>query len=264
MPVVNEPYAPGTPCWVDLAAPDQQAAIDFYRDLLGWQGEKGPEEFGGYAMMTLNDKPVAGIMAAVPMGDSPAPPTAWTTYLASADAAGTAAKIGAGGGKLLFDVMTVGTVGKMLIAQDPTGAVFGVWQPLDFFGAQVVNEPGAVIWNELNTSDVAAATGFYRTALGIDITPMEGPEGMGEYFSLKVGGKDVGGAQSLANHPDGTPPHWATYFAVDDVDSTFDAAVRAGGSVLVPAMDTPVGRMGGLTDNQGGAFWVIKPQMPDA
>ncbi|WP_035849629.1 VOC family protein [Kitasatospora azatica] len=260
MPVVSNPYTPGTPCWVDLMAPDLQAAIDFYRDLFGWQGEKGPEEFGGYAVLMLNDKPVAGIGPAMAMGDNPPPPTVWTTYLASNDADATAAKITANGGDLLFPVMDVGTVGRMLVAKDPTGAVFGVWQPVDFFGAQIVNEPGAVIWNELNTSDTKAATAFYGPALGIDLVPMEGMEG---YLGLNVEGKVVGGAQSLENHPAGTPPHWATYFAVDDVDSTVDAAVRAGGSLIVPAMDTPVGRMGALSDPQGGVFWVIKPEMPE-
>ncbi|MFE9423558.1 VOC family protein [Kitasatospora sp. NPDC006697] len=264
MPVVNEPYAPGTPCWVDLMAPDQQQAIDFYRDLFGWQGEIGAEEFGGYAVLTLNGKAVAGIGKAMAMGDNPPPPTVWTTYLASANAAETAARVTAGGGTVLFEPMTVGTVGKMLVAQDPTGAVFGVWEPLDFFGAQVVNEAGAVIWNELNTGDVEAARAFYGPALGVELRPMDDTGGMGEYFELAVGGKAVGGAQSLAKFPAEVPPHWATYFAVDDVDSTVDAAVRAGGSVLVPPMDTPVGRMGSLTDNQGGAFWVIKPQPPGA
>ena len=44
---VTGPYAPGTPCWVDLMVSDQQAALDFYRDLFGWQGEVGPPETGG-------------------------------------------------------------------------------------------------------------------------------------------------------------------------------------------------------------------------
>ncbi len=259
MPVVTTPYPPGTPCWVDLMASDQQAAMDFYCDLFQWQGEKGPGEFGGYAIMTRNGKPVAGIGPAMAMGDQPPPPTVWTTYLASADADATAAKITAAGGTLMFDVMTVGTVGRMLVATDTSGAVFGVWQPLDFFGAQIVNEPGAVIWNELNTSDPTAASTFYPAAVGVSVAPMEGMDG---YFALNVEGRTVGGLQGLGHLPAGTPPHWATYFAVDDVDSTVDAAVRAGATLLAPAFDTPVGRMAAIQDPQGGAFWVMQPTMP--
>ncbi|MGF1427671.1 VOC family protein [Kitasatospora sp. LaBMicrA B282] len=259
MPVVSTPYPPGTPCWVDLMAPDPQAAIDFYKDLFGWQGERGPDEFGGYAVCTLNGKPVAGIGPAMAMGDNPPPPTVWTTYLASADADATATKVAEHGGTLLFPVMDVGTVGRMFVALDPTGAAFGVWQAVDFGGAEIVNESGAVIWNELNTSDVTAATAFYKPALDIDISPA--PE-MPGYSMLKVGGKDVGGAQGLDNHPPGTPSHWGTYFAVDDVDSTVDAAVKARASVLLPATDTPVGRIAALRDPQGAPFSIIAPKPP--
>lgn len=259
MPVVSTPYPPGTPCWVDLMAPDQQAAIDFYRDLFGWQGQPGPEEFGGYAVLTLKDKPVAGIMTAMAMDDNPPPPTVWTTYFATADADATAAKITANGGSLLFPVMDVGSIGRMTAAADPTGAVFGIWQTVEFGGAEIVNEPGAVIWNELSTSDLKAAAGFYQKALGIELTPA--PE-MPDYQMLKVGGKDVGGAQGLQNHPPGTPSHWGTYFAVDDVDSIVDAAVRKGSDVLVPAMDTPVGRIAAVKDPQGAIFSVIAPKAP--
>ncbi len=181
----------------------------------------------------------------------------WTTYLSTDDADATATKVTANGGTLLFPVMDVGTVGRMFPAVDPTGAVFGVWQPVDFGGAEIVNEAGAVIWNELNTTDVKAAAAFYRASLGIEFVPM--PD-MPEYHELQVQGRTVGGAQGLGNFPPGTPAHWATYFAVDDTDSVVDAAVRADATLLAPPADTPVGRIAGLKDPQGGIFMVIKPK----
>ncbi|RVU23920.1 VOC family protein [Streptomyces antnestii] len=251
-------YPPGTPCWVDLMAPDQQAALDFYRDLLGWQGEIGPPEFGGYAMCTLNGKPVAGIMKAVPMKEGdPTPPTVWTTYLASADADATHAAISDAGGTPMFPVMDVGTVGRMFVAADPTGAVFGVWQPVDFYGAQVVNEPGALTWNELHTSDIPAASAFYQRALGLVSAPMEGA-GMTDYHSMNVGDRPVGGMTTMEGAPPGVPPHWLTYFAVDDTDSVVDALVKAKGNVLVPPFDFVAGRMAVVQDPQGAVFAVIK------
>ncbi|WP_405820388.1 VOC family protein [Streptomyces sp. NBC_01390] len=256
--VTAEHYPPGTPCWVDLMAPDQQAALDFYRDLFGWQGEIGPPEFGGYAMCTLDGKPVAGIMKAQPMNEGdPTPPTVWTTYLASADADATQAAITSAGGTVMFPVMDVGTVGRMLVATDPTGATFGIWQPVDFYGAQVVNEPGALTWNELHTPDVPAAKAFYAEALGIGSEPMAGVE---EYHSITVGDRAVGGLTTMGEQaPPGTPPHWLTYFSVDDTDSTVDALVRAGGNVLVPPFDFVAGRMSVVADPQGAVFAVIKP-----
>ncbi|WP_395294923.1 VOC family protein [Kitasatospora hibisci] len=265
MPVVTAPYKPGTPCWVDLMASDQQAALDFYRDLFGWQGEVGPPEFGGYSVCSLNGKPVAGIMAQTAPEGQPVPPVAWTTYLASDDADATGRAIADSGGTILYPVMDVGTVGRMLVAADPTGAVFGVWQKVDFSGAGVVNEPGALVWNELNTTDTDAAGRFYHQALGLRPATIQGMEG---YYSLNVGERTVGGMQPVAGYlAEGTPPHWMTYFSVDDTDSTVDALVKAGGSVIQPPFDMQSGRMAVVQDPQGAVFAVTaapESQMPDS
>ncbi len=161
----------------------------------------------------------------------------------------------------MFPVMDVGTVGRMLVAADPAGAVFGVWQPLDFFGAQVVNEPGALTWNELNTTDTDAAGRFYHQAVGLRPATVQGLPG---YFSLNVGDRTVGGMQPVADYlPAGTPPHWMTYFSVDDCDSVVDALVKAGGSVLQPPFDMQAGRMSVVQDPQGAVFAVIaSPDSP--
>ncbi|MFI5617934.1 VOC family protein [Streptomyces sp. NPDC051567] len=265
MPDVTGPYTPGTPCWFDLMVPDQQAALDFYRDLLGWQGETGPPETGGYAVCTLNGKPVAGIMAAMnPDGSKPdpAPPTVWTTYLATADVDATAAAVTGKGGQVVVPGIDVLTLGRMAVVSDSTGAAFGLWQARDFPGAGVVNEPGSVVWNELNTSDPEAASAFYSEALGVTVAPMEGAEG---YFSLSAGGRVVGGLQALSS-VDGMPPdapsHWLTYFSVDDTDSTVAALVRAGGNVLKPPFDMEAGRMAVVQDPQGGVFAIIDARGP--
>jgi len=254
MPDVTTPYAAGTPCWVDLMAKDQQAAMDFYRDLLSWQGSPGPAEFGGYAVCELAGKPAAGIGPAMAPEGRPEPPTVWTTYLASTDAEATQDAIVSAGGTLLAPVTDVGDLGRMLIAADPQGAVFGVWQPGEFFGARVVNEPGALTWNELHTGDVLAATAFYGEVFGIEIEPAEGSD---SYWQLRVGERTVGGATRLDNDPPGTAPYWLTYFGVDDVDSTVDALTKRGGTVLAPPFDMVAGRMTVVADPQGATFAMI-------
>lgn len=256
MPEITTPYATGTPCWVDLMAQDQQAALDFYRDLLGWQGEVGSDEFGGYTVCELNGKAVAGIGKAMAAEGMAVPPTVWTSYLATTDAQATQDAIVGAGGTLIAPVMDVGSLGRMLIAADPQGVVFGVWQPGEFFGARIVNEAGALLWNELHTPDVLAATAFYGEVFGIEIKPMDGAD---DYWELRVGDRTVGGASLLDNDPPGTPGHWLAYFAVDDTDSTVDALVKRGGTVLAPPFDMVAGRMSVVTDPQGAPFALLKP-----
>ncbi|MEU3064868.1 VOC family protein [Streptomyces subrutilus] len=259
---MNGPYKPGTPCWIDLMVPDQQAALDFYRDLFGWQGEIGPPEQGGYSVCTLKGKPVAGIMRAMnPDGSvpDPMPPTVWTTYLSTDGIDATLKSVTDARGRTLAGPMDVMDLGRMAVVADPTGAVFGLWEPRSFDGAGIVNEHGALIWSELSTGDTGAAGAFYSSVLPVTTAPTEMPGAEG-YIEIRVDGRAVGGMMDLEALPDGTPANWLPYFAVDDVDSVQAAAVRADGNVLAPACDSPAGRMAVLTDPQGAPFAVITPR----
>lgn len=266
MPEMNGPYMSGTPCWIDLMVPDQQAALDFYRDLFGWQGEVGPPETGGYSVCTLKGKPVAGIMrASNPDGTvpDPMPPTVWTTYLATDGIDSTLKAVTDAGGSVMMGPMDVMDLGRMAVITDPTGAVVGLWQYGTFAGAGIVNEHGALIWNELSTGDTDAAAAFYSAVLPISTAKSQMPGAEG-YTEFKVGGRSVGGMMDLAALPAEVPPHWLPYFHVDDVDGVQAAVVRAGGSVRAPAFDMAAGRMAVLSDPQGGTFAVITATAPES
>lgn len=268
MPDKNGPYKPGTPCWIDLMVPDQQAALDFYCGLFGWQGEIGPAEQGGYSVCTLKGKPVAGIMKAMnPDGSipDPMPPTVWTTYLSTDGLDATLASVTEQRGQVVMGPMDVMDLGRMAVVADPTGAVFGLWEPGTFDGAGIVNEHGALIWNELSSGDTGAAGAFYSAILPISTAPAE-TEGGPEYTEFKVGGRAVAGMMGLDTLPPGTPPNWLPYFHADDVDGVQAAAAGAGAKVLMPAFDMVAGRMAVLADPQGAPFAVIKakaPQQPE-
>ena len=137
-------YDPGTPSWVDLTATDLDPALTFYGGLFGWEFEDAGEEAGHYHQALVRGKRVAGLGPA--MGGVP-PMAYWTTYLSGSDIDAHAAAIKDNGGQVMFDPMDVMGQGKMLIAQDPTGAVFGIWQPLEHKGAQLVNENATLTWD---------------------------------------------------------------------------------------------------------------------
>jgi predicted enzyme related to lactoylglutathione lyase len=125
-------YEPGTPSWVDLVTSDPAASRRFYSELFGWELQVSGAEFGHYAMCEIGGKPVAGIAGEVaPEGL----PTAWTTYFATDDVDAAVERISGNGGKINMPPMDVGSEGRMAIAADPTGAVFGVWQGGNHIGA---------------------------------------------------------------------------------------------------------------------------------
>ncbi|HVD29854.1 MAG TPA: VOC family protein, partial [Mycobacteriales bacterium] len=124
MPTRDTPWPNGTPCWVDYGAADMDATKAFYASVLGWEYTGGEPKFGGYLTVTMNGR-MAGGMG--PQQDPNDPPR-WTTYFAADDAAATAARITGAGGTIIVEPMQVGPMGTMVIALDPQGNPFGLWQ----------------------------------------------------------------------------------------------------------------------------------------
>jgi uncharacterized protein len=243
----------GTPCWVDLSADDVAKATTFYSTLFGWETQAGPPESGGYVMCEVDGRPAAGL--APKMGPAEQP-SVWTTYLASDDADATAAKISEAGGHVLAEPFDVMDVGRMGVAADPSGAVFGIWQARAHTGMQVANEPGAVCWNENMSRSFPANKDFYSAVFGYQYDDMSSDDF--SYATFKTSGDTLGGIGDLGTMaPPQTPPHWMTYFAVSDADETVEHATKLGGSVMRPAWDSPYGRMAILSDDQGAVFAII-------
>ncbi len=243
----------GTPCWVDLGVTDVPAAQAFYADLFGWDCLTGTPEAGGYSMCLRNGRPAAGIG---PKMGPPEMPPVWLTYLATGNVDETVAKIRAAGGQVISEPCDVMDVGRMAVAADPGGAVFGIWQALAHPGIGIANEPGALTWNENMSRDYDGNMAFYRDVFGYDYGDMSG-DGF-RYATLKVGGEDVGGIGELGpEFPAEIPSNWTAYFAVQDADATIAKMTQLGGSLLRPAWDTPYGRMAVVADNQGAAFAII-------
>ncbi len=243
-------YPTGTPCWVDVASPELERTVSFYSDFFGWEAEQDPRpEAGGYTMFTKNGKFVA---AASPPPVEGMPPH-WTTYIASDDVDSTAKRVGEAGGALLMEPFDVFNAGRMAVAQDPTGAVFGIWQAGAHHGAQLANEPGTLVWNECQTTDTDAAEAFYRAVFGYEVDRMQMDDER-EYRVLTVDGKGVAGMMELGD----VPPNWSTTFAVEDADAAVAQAEGLGARGLVPPFDIPeVGRYAVLQDPVGAVFGVL-------
>jgi uncharacterized protein len=249
-------YAPGTPCWIDLGTPDQDAAAEFYGGLFGWsvEADENAEQTGGYRVAILKGKAIGGVMRLMQEGQPPA----WSTYICVEDADATVAKAREAGGAVVVEPMSVLDYGRMAFLTDPTGAFIGLWQPGRNIGAGLVNEPGALSWNELNTRDLGAAKAFYGAVFGWTFEDNDMGE-MGSYTSINLNGNMVGGMLDMAGRgvPSEVPAHWQVYFAVEDTDATVEKAKSGGGSVMVEPLDIPAGRFAILTDPHGASFGVI-------
>jgi predicted enzyme related to lactoylglutathione lyase len=189
-------------------------------------------------------------------------PAHWLSYVSVTDVDESVAKAKAEGATLLKEPFDVMTVGRMAVVQDPTGAVFALWQAKDHKGAGIYNVPNTFCWNELGTNDTQKAGEFYSNVLGWSRdTQNFGPM---EYTMFKNGDRGAGGMYKITPEMGPIPPHWLVYFAVDDCDAKAQRATELGARVMKPADDIPgVGRFAILLDPQGAAFAIIKLENPD-
>jgi uncharacterized protein len=245
-------YAQGVPCWVDTWQADLSTA--FYAELFGWEAAEG----GEYTMFRSRGRDVAGAGQRADAG------AAWTTYTWVDDADATAALVLAAGGSLVAEPFDSLDGGRMAIAADPAGAVFGIWQPGEHRGAQLVNEPGAWAMSVLATPDPDGANAFYGAVFGWETDDFGGatlyrlPGYVGGEPSQPVP-RDV-----IAVMAPGEPAAWMPGFWVADADAAAATAARLGGAVVAPPTDDGVGRTGVLADPNGAVFSItqIKGQTP--
>lgn len=259
MPEVTS-YPQGMPSWVDLATTNPRAAQRFYGTLFGWEFEE--QEPGGppsYAMCSKGGKAVAGIMPMSAEMEASGVPPMWASYVTVADIERTVARVEPAGGTVLQPPMEIVDAGRMALITDPTGGTLALWEAKNHIGAQLVNEHGTLIWNELMTPDAARAAAFYADVIGWRSETTQAPHGDYTVFLLDTD-PPRGIAGALPPPEPGLAPFWGVYFGVDDCDATTAHAAKLGATVHAGPMDIPeVGRFAFFTDPQGAGFYILQP-----
>jgi predicted enzyme related to lactoylglutathione lyase len=144
--------------------------------------------------------------------------------------------------------------------EDPTGAVFMLWQTMGHTGA-AAEGVGACGWTELATKDREKALAFYQSMFGW-IRAEEGKPNMDGFDYAELGlekGKPFMGVYQIGPEMGPMPSAWTNYFEVADCDVTAAKAQELGGRLVVPSQDIPdVGRFCVIADPFGAAFAVVK------
>ncbi len=231
-------YAEGVPCWVDAQLPDVDAGKRFYGELFGWDFE---EAYGSSVWARLEGAPVAALAHKT----DGRMPTVWTVYFATPDAQKTVGRIRNAGGQVVMGPFPVGGAGTAVLAADPEGAVFGLWQPAGHPGFGVRHRPGTFAWAQLYARDTGAANTFYGHLFH---EALFGPGAEPEFGRAPVG--DV--------FPEVMPPHFLVHFGVRDCEAALGAVSRLGGRVQAGPFTASYGTVAVVTDNQGASFALLQ------
>ncbi len=255
MPVRDTAPA-GAPCWVNLLTSDPERIRDFYGQVFGWTATESGEQFGGYFNFAKDGVLVAGAM---PKEAGMEAPDTWSVYLATDDAQKTIEAATAHGGQVVLPATPVADLGTMGMVADPGGAAIGLWQPGLHKGFGVVAEDGAPGWFEVYTQDYEATIAFYRDVFGWE-TQTVGDTPEFRYTVAQRGSDQLAGIMDGSGFlPEGVPAHWVVYFGTEDADATLAKITSLGGSVVMPAEDTPYGRLAEAADPTGVHFKLVAP-----
>ena len=247
----------GAPCWVDLMTSDIDRAKAFYGELFGWATRAADPRFGGYTNFENNGKLVAGVMPSMQAGM----PDVWSIYLRVTDARATTKAALETGSAVIVEPMDVGELGTMAVVVDAGGAAIGMWQPGEHKGFEVYGEPGTPVWWELHTRDYDASIAWYQKVFGWT-TRTESDTADFRYTTLVDGEMQWAGVMdSTKILPPDVPAHWAAYFGTADTDAALAKITALGGSAVMPAENTPYGRLAVATDPTGAMFRINGPNV---
>jgi hypothetical protein len=252
-------HEPGQFCWSELATSDQRAAKAFYASVFGWTADDRPAGPGiTYTTLKLRGLDVGAIYEQEREEAGRGVPPHWNVYVSVASADEVSARARKLGGTVVAEPFEVTDAARMAILQDPTGAVVCLWQGRRHPGARVVDEPGAMSWCELATTDAERAGRFHSELFGWRLKPSGA-----DYTEFQRGERSIGGMMAITPEWGNVPSHWLTYFAVAECDGTASKALKLGAHARVPPRDIPnVGRFAVLIDPQGAHFAIIRLDVP--
>ena len=247
--------------WYELLTSDADAAARFYGAVVGWQERPAEGSDRGYRIFGIRGADVGGLMPLPAGAEQAGMRQTWLGYVAVDDVDATASYIVRDGGAQHMPPTDIPGVGRLAMLTDPQGVMFYVMRgAMD--GTSTAfdqSQSGHCNWNELSTTDPAAALDFYTARFGWkkgDAMPMGE---MGDYQFIDHGGRTIGAM--MRRTPEGPPPAWTFYFGVEDIDVAAKATSGNGGAIHYGPAEVP----GGVfiivaSDPQGAMFGLVGPR----
>lgn len=256
--------------WYELMTPDISAAKAFYDAVVGWEidGQNSvPEDGKDYRMINRSDGGLAGGVLAMTqdMVAGGAKPS-WLGYVHVPNVDDAVKAMTDAGGTVHMPPSDMEGVGRMAMVADPQGATMYLMTPIpppdqpdarsDVWSA---SEPQRVRWNELQTSDPAAAVALYTELFGWRQDGVMPMGEMGDYLFVYHGDAMIGAIMPEMSGGVGT--EWSYYIGVDDIDRAANAVTGGGGRLNGDIMEIPGGEFSAdCADPQGARFGLVGPR----
>lgn len=241
--------------WYELMTSHQDAALDFYGKVVGWQAEDhAMTDLSGfrYSILSAGGRGIGGVMQINDEMRAGGAVPAWLGYIGVDDTDAASRSIADAGGSVLMQPQDISNVGRFAMVTDPGGAAFYVMTPLprdDVPAPPALNMPGHVGWHELYAGDgQETAFAFYEAQFGWKTLDQMDMGPMGKYRLFGTGADAIGG---MMDKPEQMPVSaWAFYFNVDGIDAARERIEANGGTVMMGPHEVP------------GGSWIVQAKDP--
>lgn len=254
------PESKPTFIWYELMTSDPDAAVAFYRGVVGWNTADAGQAGMEYTILSVGDRGVGGVMAIPDEAARSGARPAWLGYIGVPDTDDHAKRIAEAGGELHRAPENIPEVGRFAVVADPGGAMFMVMTPLPREDAPPPSAPGTtgvVGWHELASSmGQEAAFAFYSKQFGWETAELMDMGPMGKYRVFTADGVTLGG---MMDRPAEAPASgWTFYVNVDGLDAAIERIKARGGQVLMGPHEVPGGSwIVRALDPQGASFALV-------
>jgi len=255
---------PGKVIWHDLITSKPTESQRFYGELFGWEFESVGSVLGfgsndAYTIIRNNGRLIGGMINANSLrrkteGDI----SQWVTLFSVADIDSAAAKIESEGGEILTPPTTLQQRGKIAVAADSSGALFAILQTRD--GDPADREPATndFLWDELWTTDVAAASSFYSNVLGFSYTDENTVDDNRDEDYRVFRASDTPRAGVMINPFTDVTPVWVNYIRVEDPAAITARVESLGGRILIDSQPRDIGGTVAFVAGPSGAGIAIQ------
>ena len=241
------------PYWIDLTTSDIAKSSYFYENVLGWEIN---EVNAGYRMARVQGLPVAGF---IEQPEETTIPDTWITYFLSYNLDEVTAKVVELGGRILAEPTEV-FLGRMALAVDTAGALFGLIEPGSEESFVAAGEPGTPVWHELTTvtryPEAVDFNGELFNWMTSELSSDEGEGGFRYTTALVDGAAFAGVYDAKGQFPPQVPSFWQTYLGVLSVDDAVEKAREFGGDVIREPWESEFGRMALISDSTGATLTI--------
>ncbi len=242
--------------WYELVTPDPDGAKRFYEAVLDWEvGPPSPDEIQ-YREIRAGDGHAGGMMHLSDAMRAQGARPIWLGYIGVDDVDASVASVTQGGGLVLVPAFDIPDIGRIAMVTDPQGVPFYVMRGA-VEGTSEAYSPdkvGRCAWNELATSDPAAALSFYSSRFHWQKGETMPMGEMGDYQFITHHGRTIGAMMRNAHD---RPARWRFYFRVADVDSARSAVEQGGGTVVHGPQEVPGGDRILIGIDPGGAEFAL-------